>query len=145
MPEKQDHRSCFSAQNKLVRLLLNLPSRTHLTANHLISTGWLRVADRVQFLALSLVHKIHFSTKIPLYLSKYFQKVKDLHHHNTRGSSTDHVQPRYGSKKGINSFACYTTKAWNSLPKALKECTSLTSFKASLKGHLQAAAVRNWE
>ena len=48
-------------------------------------------------------------------------------------------------KKGSNSFACYTTNSWNSLPIAIKECKSLTSFKATLKGHLQAAATRNWE
>ena len=80
-----------------------------------------------------------------MYLSKYFKNVKDVHQYNTRGSSTNHVQPRFSSKKGSNSFACYTTNSWNSLPIAIKECESLTSFKATLKGHLQAAATRNWE
>ena len=134
-----------TAQNKLVRLLLNLPSRAHLTANHFTNVGWLLVADRVQFLAMGLVYKIHYTNKIPMYLSKYFINVKDVHQYNTRGSSTNHVQPRFGSKKGSNSFACYTTNSWNSLPLAIKECESLTSFKTSLKGHLQAAATRNWE
>ena len=132
-----------TAQNKL-RLLHNLPSRAHLTANHFLSIGWLLVADRVQFLAMCLVYKIHYAIKIPMYLSKYFTNVKDVHQYNTRGSSTNHVPPRFGSKKGSNSFACYTTKTWNSLPKAIKECRSLASFKATLKGHLQAAETRNW-
>ena len=34
-----------TAQNKLVRLLLNLPSRAHLTANHFINMGWLLFAN----------------------------------------------------------------------------------------------------
>ena len=81
---------------------------------------------------------------IPMYLAKYFIKVKDVHNYNTRGSATDHVQPRVNSKKGSNSFFCYTTNMWNALPKAIKECGSLASFKIALKDHLQAAAVRNW-
>ena len=134
-----------TAQNKLIRLLLKLPSRAHLTANHMLSVGWLLVADRVQFLAMGLVYKIHYTSKIPMYLSKYFINVKDVHHHNTRGSSTNHVQPRFNSKKGSNSFATYTTNMWNSLPTAIKESKSLVSFKTALKGHLQEAATRNWD
>ena len=89
-----------TAQNKLIGLLLNLPSRPLLTANHniMLSVGWLLVADRVQFLAMGLVYKIHYTTKIPMYLSRYFQNVKDVHHHNTRGSSTNHIQPSFSSK-----------------------------------------------
>ena len=134
-----------TAQNKLIRLLLNLPSQAHLTANHILSVDWLLVDDRVKYLAMGMVYKIHYTTKIPMYLSNYFKNVKDVHKHNTRGSSTNHFQPRFGSKKGLNSFACYTTNMWNSLPIALKECKSLTSFKSALKSHLQAAATRNWE
>merc|ERR1712215_195324 len=133
-----------TAQNKLVRLLLNLPSRTHLTYTHFLSVGWLRVEDRVKQLAMGLVYKIHYSTDIPRYLSNYFQNVKDQHSYNTRGSSTNHVQPRFGSNKGMNSFSCYATKMWNALPTAVKECKSLLSFKTVLKSHLQATAKLNW-
>ena len=132
-----------TAQNKLVRLQLNLPSRAHLNHDNFISLGWLTVADRVQHLAMGLVYKIHYTTKIPMYLTKYFQNVKDVHNYNTRGSSTDHVQPRFGSNKGLNSFSCYAAKMWNALPKALKECKSLPSFKTALKSHLQASTSRN--
>ena len=134
----------LTAQNKLVRLQLNLPSRAHLNHDHFTSLGWLTVADRVQHLAMGLVFKIHNTTKIPMYLTDYFLKVKDRHNYNTRGSSTDHVQPRHGSNKGLNSFSCYATKMWNALPKVLKECKSLPSFKTALKSHLQATTSRNW-
>ena len=55
-----------TAQNKLIRLLLNLPPRAHLTANHMLTVGWLLLADRVQFPAMGLVYKIHYTTKIPI-------------------------------------------------------------------------------
>ena len=39
------------------------------------------------------VYEIHYTSEIPMYLSRYFQNVKDVHHHNTIGSSTNHMQP----------------------------------------------------
>ena len=91
-----------TSQNKLVRLLLGLSPRTHLTPTHFDRLDWLRVDDRVQHLAMGLVHKIRYSTRIPLYLSKYFLKVNEVHSHYTRGSATNHVQPRFGTNKGLN-------------------------------------------
>ena len=61
-----------TAQNKLVRLQLNRPPRAHLNHDHFVSLGWLTVADRVQHLAMGLVYKIHYTTKIPMYLTKYW-------------------------------------------------------------------------
>ena len=133
-----------TSQNKLVRLLLGLKPTTHLIHAHFTRVGWLRVEDRVQQLAMGLVYKIHHNLDIPMYLSKYFTNVNEVHNHNTRGSSTDHVQPRFGTKKGLNSFSCYATKMWNALPKVVKECKSLLSFKSFLKVHLQEAANSNW-
>ena len=124
-----------TSQNKLVRLLLGLTPLTHLTPAHFDSLGWLRVDDRVQHLAMGLVHKIRYSTKIPMYLSKYFLNVNEVHSHNTRGSTTNHVQPRFGTNKGLNSFRSYATKMWNALPTVIKTCKSLVSFKNTLKGH----------
>ena len=133
-----------TSQNKLVRLLLGLAPRTHLTPAHFDRVGWLRVDDRVQYLAMAQVHKIRYSSKIPRYLSNYFLNVNEVHTHNTRGSATNHVQPRSCTNKGLNSFRSYATKMWNSLPTGIKSCTSLDSFKASLKEHLRLTAIRNW-
>ena len=118
-----------TAQNKLIRVVLGLPPLTHLTDHHHESVGWLKVADRVQHLAMGLVYKIHYTSKIPMYLTNYFLKVKDVHDHNTRGSSTSHHQRRFNTKQGSNSFSCYTINMWNALPQALKESKSLASFK----------------
>ena len=133
-----------TSQNKLLRLLLALAPRTHLTPAHFSKVGRLRVEDRVKQLALGLVYKIHYTSLIPQYMSNYFQNVKDLHNHNTRGSSTNHVKPRFRSNKGLNSFSFYATTMWNALPQNVKESASLTTFKTALKEHFHEAAIPNW-
>ena len=79
-----------------------------------------------------------------MYLSNYFLNVNEVHSHNTRGSTTNHVQPRFCTNKGLNSFRFYATKMWNALPTVIKTCKSLESFKITLKGHLRMAATLNW-
>ena len=93
------------------RLLLNLPSWAHLTANHFLGVGWLTAVKCPASYNGPGVHSIHYTTTSILFLN-----VKDVHNYNTGGSSTNYIQPRFGSKKGSNSFTCYTTKMWN-LPK----------------------------
>ena len=116
-----------TSQNKLVRLLLGLTPLTHLTPAHFDSLGWLRVEDRVQQLAMCQVHKIRYSSETPLYLRNYFLNVNAAHSHNTRGSSTNHVQPRFRTNKGLNSFRSYSTKTPCRL--ALKLAKLLTHSK----------------
>ena len=48
--------------------------------------------------------------------------------HNTRESATNHVQPRFGTNKGLNSFRSYATKMWNALPTVIKTCKSLDTL-----------------
>ncbi|XP_061773774.1 probable RNA-directed DNA polymerase from transposon BS isoform X1 [Nerophis ophidion] len=127
-------------QNKLIRLLLDLHPRSHLNPTHFSKVGWLRVEDRVKQLALSLVYKIRYTSLIPKYMSNYFLNVNDRHNHNTRGSSTNHVKPRFRSNKGLNSFSFYATSMWNALPTGVKVSASLYSFKTALKQHLQATS-----
>ena len=54
-----------TSQNKLVRFLLDLHPRSHLTPTHFSKVGWLRVEDRVKQLGLSLVYKIHYTSLVP--------------------------------------------------------------------------------
>ena len=133
-----------TSQNKLVRLLLDLSSRTHLTSAHFDNLGWLRVDDRVQLLAMGLVYKIHYTSMVPMYMSEFFPKVKEYHDHNTRGSSTNHVKPRFGTKKGEYTFRNYATSRWNALPTTVKESKTILTFKTSLKEHLRGRALQNW-
>ena len=133
-----------TSQNKLVRLLLDLTPLTHLTPDHFAKVGWLRVDDRVKQLSMCLVYKIHHTSLIPKYLSQYFQNVCDRHDHNTRGSSINHVKPRFKTNLGLSSFTFYATTVWNALPRALKECATLPTFKVALKEHLQMAAIKDW-
>ncbi|XP_061908000.1 uncharacterized protein LOC133653025 [Entelurus aequoreus] len=132
-----------TSQNKLVRLLLDLHPRSHLTPTHFSKVGWLKVEDRVKQLPLSLVYKIRYTSLIPKYMSNYFLNVNDRYNHNTRGSSTNHVKPRFRTNKGLNSFSFYATSMWNALPTGIKERASLSSFKTAIKVHLQAATTLN--
>ena len=59
-----------TSQNKLVRLLLKLNPRAHLTSTHFSSLGWLRVEERVSHLSLCLVFKI-LNESVPKYLHGY--------------------------------------------------------------------------
>ena len=138
-----------TSQNKLVRLLLDLTPTTHLTPDHFAKVGWLRVDDRVKQLSMCLVYKIHYTSLIPKYLSQYFQNVCDHHDHNTRGSSINHVKPRFKTNLGLTYahspfMPTFYTTVWNALPRALKECTTLPTFKVALKEHLQMAAIQDW-
>ena len=132
----QKHR-LQTSQNKLIRLVLGLTPTTHLTPTHFAEMGWLRVDDRVKQMAMGLVYKIHYTSLLPKYLTDYFQKVSERHNHNTRGSSTNHVKPKFKTNKGLSSFSYYSTTMWNSLPRAIKECPTLSTFKVTLRAHLQ--------
>ena len=65
-----------TSQNKLVRMLLKLNPRTHLTSAHFRSLGWLRVEERVSQLSLCLVFKI-LNEAVPNYLVGYLSRVRD--------------------------------------------------------------------
>ena len=128
-----------TSQNKLVRLLLNLPYRTHLTPAHFTKLGWLRVEERVHQLAMCLVFRILRET-VPKYLSNYFTRVSDAHRYFTRGSSSDLVPPKFKTLMGKNAFYYFATTQWNALPTDLKIRTSLLNFKTAIKSWLNSTS-----
>ena len=92
-----------TAQNKLVRLILKLQPRTHLTNTHFNSLKWLRVEERVSQIKLCMVHKI-LRNAVPQYLWGYFVTVRNVHEHATRGSPTDLVPDRFNRVVVQNTF-----------------------------------------
>ena len=46
-----------TSQNKLIRLVLDLPMRTHLESSHFDKVGWLKVEDCVSQMQLCMVHR----------------------------------------------------------------------------------------
>ena len=128
-----------TAQNKLVRVILKLHPRTHLSSAHFDSLKWLRVEDRASLMKLTMVHRIQ-SKDAPKYLHDYFIKVGNTHGHFTRQSTTDLMPMHSSSSVGRNTFRCSAASKWNGLPKNLKTISSATGFKVSLKLWLN----RNW-
>jgi len=82
-----------TSQNKLLRLILDLPIRTHLESSHFEWVGWLKVEDRVSQMQLGMVHQIVYGD-VPTYFRNYFNIVNEVHRYSTRGSSTDFVPPK---------------------------------------------------
>lgn len=131
-----------TAQNKLARLILKLQPRTHLSQTHFDSLKWLRVEERVSQLKLCMVHNILGNT-VPQYLSGYFNRVRNVHGHATRGSLTDLVPIRCNRVIGQNSFLYSAAVLWNSLPMELKSISPFSIFKSSIKRWIMSS--RSWE
>lgn len=125
-----------ASQNKLVRLILDLPTRTHLEPYHFVKVGWLKVEDRIAFVQLCMAHRIVHG-EVPKYFKNYFNRVNDVHNYSTRGSSTDFVPPRVRTNMGKESFSYAGSVLWNRLPATIKAIASLDSFKRNLKRWFQ--------
>ena len=95
----------------------------------------LNVDFRSKQLRLSHVHKIFIGTG-PSYLSEYFIKVSDVHHHLTRGSTENFIVP---SVSGVTATTFYYSgiKDWNSLPSDVKQRCTFKGFKSAARQYLR--------
>ena len=126
------------AQNKMIRFILNLGSRSHIGQKELVKAGFLNVSKRVTQLKLGHVFKINDKTS-PQYLSKHFHRLnEDVERITTRGKAHNFHIPRIST----NTFAYTAIKDWNNLPSNIKEIKSENSFKEKIKKHLVEMANR---
>ena len=124
-----------TTQNKLIRFILDLDSRVHISPEHFKLLNWLPVHSRVEHLTLCHVFKIRNNLS-PLYMSDHFISQDTVHSYGTRlNSKGAFVIPRVKSF-GSRSFCFNGCKFWNSLPVNFNNIKSLGSFKAELKQHL---------
>ena len=79
--------------------------------------GWETIKKRIDYLGLSIFHKIHVGGTRPL-LRKCMTKVDWEKSYNLRAKGGYLPYPRYGNKF-LNSFFPYITKIWNSLPASI--------------------------
>jgi len=119
-----------TAQNKIIRYILDFDCRTHLTTSHFRKVNFLDVESRVKYLTLNMMHNIYHG-KSPQYLCN-FNKVEEVHQHNTRKSFKSYVLPHVNSQ-GLTSFMYNGAKLWNSLTNNLKSIESKSSFKSNCK------------
>ena len=73
----------------------------------------------------------------PSYLFDEFTRVSDVHSYNLRPSRSNYSLAYCSSPVG--TFNQNAILDWNMLPSQVKDCTSVTTFKAALKQYLQGA------
>ncbi len=117
----------------MVRFILDLAPRTHLTVDHMKELNLLRVSDRAKQIRLNNAHKI-FYHQAPGYLQENFVKTRNRLQ-NTRSSQWNFNAP---NDKGIerNTFYFNAIKDWNSLPNNLKNCENIHTYKKGVKRYL---------
>ncbi len=122
-------------QNKMVRFILDLGPRTHVTTKHVSDLNILKIPGTVQQLRLNITHKI-YNNQAPIYLQTNFSKNHDRGQHTTgRGSHGNFVVPNVKGAEG-NTFYFNAIKDWSKLPMELKTCENVASFKQRVKQHL---------
>ncbi len=104
-------------QNKMIRFILDLGPRTHITSKHMSDLKILKLSGRVQQLRLNIAHKIYYN-QAPTYLQTNFNKNNDRGQHN-RGSHGNFVVPNVKGTEG-NTFYFSAIKDWKKLPVELK-------------------------
>ncbi|XP_075934503.1 uncharacterized protein LOC142934035 isoform X2 [Anarhichas minor] len=122
-------------QNSAARLLTHTRSRDHITPV-LQNLHWLPVPQRIEYKILLLTHKA-LHNQAPSYLTNL------LHHHtpSRRLCSSDanllslplRTKHRTWSDR---AFSISAPSLWNSLPKHIRDCTDLSTFKSQIKIHL---------
>ncbi len=85
-------------QNKMVRFILDLGPRTHITTKHMSDLNILKISGRVKQLRLNITHKIYYS-QAPTHLQTNFNKNRNRGQH-TRGSHGNFVVPNIKGAEG---------------------------------------------
>ncbi len=119
-----------TCQNRIIRFIHNLDSRTHLDAAHFSKLNSLDVTCRVNLLALNMMHKIYYETA-PSYMCET-SLVHNVHSHNTRRSKMTFVLPHVKSF-GRKTFIYNAIKLWNNLPTETKMVLDKKVFKVKCK------------
>jgi len=122
-------------QNKLIRFVLNLGHMSHIGIEQFKVLNWLPVQKRVEQTTLCHVFKIK-NGLAPEYMSENFVPFDTLHSYKTRSSESGcYILPKVKGF-GAKSFAFNACVLWNKLPSALRNITSISTFKLSVKTHL---------
>ncbi len=99
-------------QNKMVRFILDLGPKTHISTKHMSDLNILKIPGRVKQLRLNKTNKIYYN-QAPTYLQKTLIKKSDRGH-STRGSHGNFVVPNVKGAEG-NMFYFDAIRDWNKL------------------------------
>ena len=131
-------------QKKLVRLICNVPPRTH-TAPLMQQLKTLNIYNLYTYRTAIEVHKFRYP-KTELNRPQHnhtYTTITQVHSHNTRHSqSGSHYIPIQAEARRAAHRTTYTTTrnstVWNSLPPGIREERNLKTFKTWLHSHLLA-------
>ena len=122
------------AQNLLARVVTCSPRSFQSSSHNLLQQlHWLPIKHRINFKIANITFRTLHSSQ-PVYLRSL------LHgHHSTRSLRLSHTNllsaPFVRTSFGARSFSVAAPKIWNSLPPALRMCTSHDTFHRQLKTH----------
>ena len=122
-----------SIQNYAVRLIFGCTRRTPITPL-LSELHWLPISDRIKFKILLITYKlVHHSTPAYLLSQIRFKSSRLLRNHDNLLLE----EPRsHSARMGDRAFSIHAPQLWNSLPYHIRNSSSISSFKKSLKTHL---------
>ena len=123
------------AQNYAARLVMGLRRSDHVTSA-LEALHWLPIHQRVCYELMCLLCRTLYTDDAPVYMSSVIS-------HYTPGRALRSASPTMGLAVPRTRLACadrcFSESApafWNVLPPHLHQCSTLQTFKASLKTHL---------
>ena len=117
-----------TAQNKMIRYLLNYGCRRHIGFNDFKKSNFLDINARVDYMSLNMMFNI-FNNVAPSYMCDID---RITHSHNTRHSDSVCVVPRV-KDQGSKSFKFNGCKLWNELPTNVKNAQQKFRFKKVCK------------
>ena len=122
---------------KIVTGALHFTSREKLNEE----LGWESIKKRIEYLGLSIFHKIHVQETRPL-IKQCLTKLDCEREYFLRSKGGYLPYPNYGNKF-INSFFPFISKIWNNLPLSTQSL-SLSDFKAQIKIDLKPEKIKHF-
>ena len=115
----------------------------HFTSRDKLNTelGWETIKKRIEYLGLSIFHKIHIHETRPL-IRQCLSKLDFDRQHYLRSKGGYTPYPNFGNKF-LNSFFPYISKIWNNLP-LTTQSMNLLDFKSKLKSDLKPEKIKHY-
>ena len=122
-------------QNAAARMVLKASYREPCTPL-LHQLRWLPVSERIKYRVACLCFQF-FLGSLPTYLSETLEVYSPPRALRSSNDSRLLVSKRFNRKThGFRAFSIFAPSFWNSLPRDLRHCSLLGSFKSQLKSHL---------
>ena len=120
-------------QNKCIRYCLELDNMAHISFREFEKINWINTQDRFAQVISVNAFKF-FQGKCPEYMSEIFSIAHQINI-TTRSFFMKLTQPFRKTNMGQKSLSFLAPKQWNKLPKEIKDCNTVNTFKHKLKQH----------